>query len=161
LLRWLTAALAPWEALLGRCLVIASADVPTPMPGEDVVLGLDLARARGVAVRGLSESFVGPRSLPMMMTHSRVIYLLGGIAARPPFFGSSSSARLLARRRVLLELLFWCEGGLLAWTLHGSLRCNRRQGSFILDCAAVSTSHFCVVFCCVFSVRFARVCCNY
>jgi hypothetical protein len=83
------------------------------MLGEDVVLGLDLARARGVAVRGLGESFRGPRSLPTTMTHSRVIYLLGGIAARPPSFGSSSSARLLARRRVLLELLFWCEGGLL------------------------------------------------
>jgi hypothetical protein len=98
LLRWLTTTLGSWEALLGRRQVVASAGVLTPMLGEDVVLGLDLARACGVAVRGLGESFAGPRSLPTTMTHSRVIYLLGDIAARPPSFGSSSSARLLARR---------------------------------------------------------------
>jgi hypothetical protein len=84
---------------------------------EDVVLGLDLARARGVVVRGLGESFAGPRSLPTMMTHSRVTYLLGGIAARPPSFGSSSSARLLAHRRVLLGLMSGAKD--VCWRGHG------------------------------------------
>jgi hypothetical protein len=54
------------------------------MPVEDVVLGLDLARACGVVVRGMAESFAGPQPLPTMLTLSRVIYLLGGVTARPP-----------------------------------------------------------------------------
>jgi hypothetical protein len=41
--------------------------VATPIPGEDVVLALDLARARGVVVQGLGESFAGPGSLPATM----------------------------------------------------------------------------------------------
>jgi hypothetical protein len=84
------------------------------------VLGLDLTRARGVVVRGLGESFARPRSLPTMMTHSRVTYLLGGIAARPPpppSFGSSSSARLLAHRRVLLGLMSGAKE--VCWRGHG------------------------------------------
>jgi hypothetical protein len=50
------------------------------------VAGLELARARGVVVLGLGESFAGPRSLPTTMTHSRAMHLLEGVAARslPP-----------------------------------------------------------------------------
>jgi hypothetical protein len=42
----------PWRALLGQRHAVAIAAVPIPMPLEDVVLGLDLARARGVVVCG-------------------------------------------------------------------------------------------------------------
>jgi hypothetical protein len=54
-----------------------------PIASGVVVLGLDLARARGVVVRGLGESFVVPQCMSTKMTHSRVMHLLGGVAARP------------------------------------------------------------------------------
>jgi hypothetical protein len=52
---------------LGWRQFVAITGVPIPMRVEDFVLGLDLARARGVVVQGLGESFAGPGSLPATM----------------------------------------------------------------------------------------------
>jgi hypothetical protein len=55
LLRWLAAVLAPWGALLWRHHVVAIAGVHILVLVEGSVLGMDLARARGVV--GASSQF--------------------------------------------------------------------------------------------------------
>jgi hypothetical protein len=103
-------------ALLGRCLAVAIAGVPIPMPLEDVVVGLDLARARGVVVQSLGKILAGPQSLPTMMTRSRGMHLLGGVVARLLHLWIHKFCLVVGSSSSSLELLLWCKGGLLAWT---------------------------------------------
>jgi hypothetical protein len=88
-----------------------------------------------VAVRGLGESFAGPRSLPTMMTHPRAMHLLEGVAARPLPLWSCWPVVEFPLGCCL------CKGSLLAWTWPWSLRCNRRQGYPNLVQAGTSASH--------------------